>query len=174
MYVTLNSSKSNDMSHQTGTFLGTSISFWCGDQVGGEPNARPWKGFFIDWCSFQIGVQVLPRAGSHICSIIVVHWRSLWMPRPPTSRSCPPSNCSTFCTWWVSHKFGGRFTPGESGLPMMGQGNNKDTRLVALHAGVIGENGLAILITATPPVPFNLERITAGPTAPGSSEYHSG
>ena len=36
MYVTLNSSKSNDMSHQNGTFLGTSISFWCGDQVGGE------------------------------------------------------------------------------------------------------------------------------------------
>ena len=46
----------------------------------------------------------------------------------------------------------------------MGQGNNKDTRLVALHAGAIGENGLAMLITATPPVPFKLERITGGAT----------
>lgn len=57
---------------------------------------------------------------------------------------------------------------------MMGQGNNKDTRLVALHAGVIGENGLAMLITATPPVPFKLERITGGAAAPAAKSIISG
>jgi len=66
---------------------------------------------------------------------------------------------------WVSHKFGGRFIPGESGLPMMGQGNNKDSRLVALHTGVTGDVGLAMLVTQTPPVTFKLERTNGGPTA---------
>ena len=74
----------------------------------------------------------------------------------------------------MSHKFGGRFTPGESGLPMMGQGNNKETRLMALHAGVIGENGLAMLITATPPVTFKLERITGGATAQAAKSIIQG
>lgn len=47
----------------------------------------------------------------------------------------------------------------------MGQGNNKDSRLVALHTGVTGDVGLAMLVTQTPPVTFKLERTNGGPTA---------
>lgn len=61
---------------------------------------------------------------------------------------------------WLSHSFGGRFIPGESGLPMMAQGNNSATRLVALHTGVVGNVGLAMLITNAPPVAFKLERVS--------------
>lgn len=66
---------------------------------------------------------------------------------------------------WLSHSFGGRFIPGESGLPMMAQGNNSATRLVALHTGVVGNVGLAMLITNAPPVAFKLERVSGGATA---------
>ena len=45
------------------------------------------------------------------------------------------------------------------------QGNNSATRLVALHTGVVGNVGLAMLITNAPPVAFELERVSGGATA---------
>ena len=48
---------------------------------------------------------------------------------------------------------------------MLAPGNNKDTRIVALHTGVLGDVGLAMMLTALPQVTFKLERIHGGATA---------
>lgn len=75
---------------------------------------------------------------------------------------------------------GGWATNSEVGSYRVNQGyqwwGKEITRILDwwLYAGVIGENGLAMLITATPPVPFKLERITGGATAQAAKSFIQG